>query len=149
MRLALAASLALLAGTRGPLAAEPQPYTPEQVKAVVERYVERRSREGGGVFRIDDVDGRTLMLEFVDVGVVGPAALWSVHDPSGKQASGYAACVRFHPAGAPVESRYDVDLSVEPRDGVLTVTDVRIHKRTQLENGKWVWKDRAPAAAAH
>jgi hypothetical protein len=150
MRLAGVVALVLLVSPRGLRAAAPGTYSPEQVKATAERYVERRSAEGGGVFRmVDDRTGRDLALEYVHVGVVAPAKLWGVHDPSGKQTgAGYAACVRFHPVGAPAESVYDVDLSIEPRGDALAVTGVRVHKQTLLENGRWVWTERAPEARA-
>jgi hypothetical protein len=142
MRLTAVAA-ALVAGLGAVSADEPHPATPEQVTAAVEAHVRRKTAEGGGVYRLaDERTGRTYDLEFIEVGVVSAAALRRVHDPAEPQPPpGYFACSKFHPLGAPADSMYDVDLTVEERDGALTVTDVRLHRVKQLVDGKWVWRE--------
>ena len=150
MRVAGVVSAVLLAWAAVAPAEEPPRFTPEEVRAAVEQHVQRKVSEDRGVYRL--VDGRTgerVDLEFLHVGVVGAAEVWQVHDRSqAKPAHGWAACVRFHPVGTPAERVFDVDVAVEPRGDTLEVTDVHIHKVTQLENGKWVWKERPPLAQA-
>jgi hypothetical protein len=125
-------------------------YTAEKIRATIEEHVQQRVQEsGGGVYPLpDDATGKTLQLEFVHVGVVSAGALWTVHDPDrppeGRRGS-FVACVLFHPVGAPPEKVYDVDVQVEPLEGKLAVTEVRIHKEMQLVNGEWTWVPR-PAA---
>ncbi len=115
--------------------------TPEQVKAVVEDYVQRSIRDSGGVYRIADPrGGKALDLEFLGVSLVSSGNLWKVHDPDRRvDPHAFLACTRFHPVGAPQEKLYDVDVLIEPRDGKLAVTDARVHKEMRLENGSWSW----------
>ena len=145
MRLARVAA-ALVAGLGAVAADEPHPATPEQVKSVVEEHVHRKMAEDGGVYRLADPrTGKTFALEFIEVGIVSASALRPVHDPAERHPPpGYFACSKFHPVGDPAGSMYDVDITVEERAGALAVTDVRLHRVTQLVDGKWVW--RAPAA---
>lgn len=119
-------------------------YTAEQVRAAVEEHIRRTVRESGGVYRVpDESTGETLELEFVQASLISAAALWRVHDPDHRvDGRAYFACLLFHPIGAPEEKVYDVDVRVEPRDGALVVTDVRIHKEKQLVDGKWIWEPR-------
>jgi hypothetical protein len=125
-------------------------YTAEQVRTTVEEHIRSAAAESGGVYRLrDDHAGRTLELELVHAGVVGSSAVWKVHDPDHQdERRAYFACIRFHPVGAPREKIYDVDMRVEPRDGSLAVTGVRIHKEKQLVNGKWIWEPRPARADA-
>ncbi len=124
-------------------------FTAEQAKATVEEHVQHRVRDSGGVYRLaDEQAGTTLDLEFVAVSLVSAGSLWRVHDPDRRVGTNaFAACIRFHPVGAPEQKLYDVDMLVEPRDGRLAVTDVRIHKEMQLVDGKWVWEPRKASAA--
>lgn len=94
-------------------------FTAEQVRAAVSDYIGAKLREGGGVFRLtDDATGERLELEFIDVAIVGVAALWRIHNPAREvENRGYFACTDFHAAGAPKEKRYDVDVWVSPRSG--------------------------------
>ena len=148
MRLAALLAAALFAGGHAVATDPAAPYRPEQVKVAVEQYVQRKVAEGGGVYRlVDERTGQAVELEYVFVGVVSPAEMWKVHDPARPGAAqGYFACARFHPVGAPAEKVYDVDFAVEPRSGELAVTGTRVHKVTQLEAGKWVWREAASRA---
>ncbi len=160
---ALSLALALLGSPGGHAAGEPatksadrggngaSDYTAERVRSTVEEHVQRTARESGGVYRLpDERVGKTLDLEFVAVSLVGSGTLWKVHDPDRPvDAGAFFACIRFHPVGSPKEKLYDVDMLVEPRQGALAVTDVRIHKERRLVDGKWVWEvRRAPGAGA-
>ncbi len=123
-------------------------YTMEQARSTVEEYVERTVRESGGLYRISDAKAGKLELEFVRVAVVAATDVWRVHDPDRKVAPGaFIACTLFHAAGAPAEKVYDVDMLVEPREGGLAVTDVRVHNEKRLVDGKWVWETRKPGAS--
>jgi hypothetical protein len=119
-------------------------YTAEQVKSTVEEHVARELRESGGEYRLqDELTGETVGLKFVDVSIVAASPLWRVHDPDRRiDRRAFFACVRFEPAGGPAEKLYDVDVLIEPADGGLAVTDVRIHKVKRLVKGKWVWEER-------
>jgi len=133
--LSLAAALAGAAGGAD--------YTMEQARSTVEEHVRRTASESEGVYRVPDGEAGTLSLEFVRVSLVAAADLWRVHDPERRIGPGaFYACILFHAAGAPAEKVYDVDMLVEPREGGLAVTDVRVHKEKQLVNGKWVWEPR-------
>jgi len=122
----------------------------EAIKAAVNDHVRAKIDEGGGVYRLVDTrTGEKLDLEFVDVALVGAANVSQVHNPVRPAEGGvYFACANFRPLGAlkngPRESLYDIDLSLEPRNGVLEVTEVFVHKEPRLVNGKWV---RVPRAA--
>ncbi len=133
--LALATALAGAAGAAD--------YTMEQARSTVEEHVQRTAGETGGVYRLRDGDAGTLDLEFVRVSLVAAADLWRAHDPDRRISSGaFLACTLFHATGAPAEKVYDVDMLVEPREGGLAVTDVRVHKEKQLVNGRWIWEPR-------
>ena len=125
-------------------------FDAEAIKAAVNDHVRAKIDEGGGVYRLVDTrTGEKLDLEFVDVALVGAANVSQVHNPVRPAEGGvYFACANFRPLGAlkngPRESLYDIDLSLEPRNGVLEVTEVFVHKEPRLVNGKWV---RVPRAA--
>lgn len=140
--------LALSVALAGPAGA--QQHSLEQARAAAEEHVRRATEESGGVYRLPDgAAGRTLELEFIQVGVVAAGSMWTIHDPERRVgADAFLACARFHGVGQPEGKEYDVDLLVEPRDGGLAVTDVRVHKEKQLVRGEWVWETRKPAAAA-
>jgi hypothetical protein len=114
----------------------------------VDEHLTRVTRDTGGVYRLaDDQRGTVLDLELVEVSIVSASSMWTIHDAdrhAGRDT--FFACTKLHLVGAPREKEYDVDMLVEPRDGALAVTDVRIHKEKQLVGGKWVWKAR-PARA--
>lgn len=120
-------------------------FTLEEVKAVVNDHVERKQEEGGGIYRLVDTrTGEKLELEFVDIALVGVAAVSGVHNPeaSAGKTGAYFACANFRRAGAaregPREKLYDVDMSLVPRNGVLEITEVFVHKEPRLVDGKWV-----------
>jgi hypothetical protein len=139
--LALAAAVAVAAVASG--------HTAEQARTAIEDHVRRTLDEGRGLYSVVDVDGRTLALEFVHVGVVGAGDLWKFHDPERQVGpDAFFACMRLHAPGEPAEQEYDVDVLVEPRDGKLAVTDVRMHREKRLVSGRWVWEPRSQPAAA-
>jgi hypothetical protein len=113
------------------------------VKAAVEEHVRQKTADGGGVYRLaDERTGKSLDLEFVEVGVVSASTLRRIHDPAQPEPPpGHFACSTFHLVGAPAGSKYDVDFTVEERGEVLAVTDVRLHRVTELVDGKWVWRE--------
>jgi hypothetical protein len=119
-------------------------YTAELVKSTVEEHIARELRESGGEYRLqDELTGETVGLKFVQVSLVAASPLWRVHDPDRRiDRRAFFACVEFEPAGGPAEKLYDVDILVEPADGGLAVTDVRIHKVKRLVKGKWIWEER-------
>lgn len=125
-------------------------HAAERVRATVEEHIRNAAAESGGLYRLrDERTGRTLDLELVRASIVSTSALWKVHDPRHRdEGQAFFACTLFHLAGGPPEKRYDVDVRVEPRGGELVVTDVRIHKETQLVAGKWIWEERAPSLPA-
>jgi hypothetical protein len=133
----------VLAGSAGASA-----HTPEQARASVEAHVRGVIEGSGGVYRLAaGPDGRTLDLEYVNVGVVSAGDLWTIHDPHRLvDGDAFAACAIFRGVGEPEEKLYDVDMLIEARDGNLVVTEVSLHKEKQLVDGKWVWKD-LPAPA--
>ncbi len=118
-------------------------YTIERVRAAAEEHVQRAVRDSDGIYRLPDPrTGKTLDLEFIQVSLVSAGNLWSVHDPDRRvDARAFLACTRFHAVGAPEGKDYDVDMLVEPRDGTLAVTEVRLHKEKQLVDGKWIWQE--------
>ena len=119
-------------------------YTLAQARAAVDEHLTRVTRDSGGVYRLtDDQRGTVLDLELMQVSIVSASSLWTVHDAdrhAGRDT--FFACTLLHLVGAPPEKEYDVDMLIEPREGALAVTDVRIHKEKQLVEGKWVWKAR-------
>jgi hypothetical protein len=138
--------LALSVALAGPAAAQ---YTLEQARTTAEEHVRRSAEETGGVYRLPDgAAGRTLELEFIQVGVVAAGSMWTIHDPERRVgADAFLACARFHGAGQPAGKDYDVDFLIEPREGGLVVTDVRVHKERRLVAGEWVWETRKAVTA--
>jgi hypothetical protein len=121
----------------------------ERARLAVEEHVRRTMRESGGVYPLADPRSKkTLELEFVGVSLVSGGSLWTVHDPDRRvDPHAFFACLLFHPVGGPQEKVYDVDMLVEPRDGGLAVTDVRLHKEKRLVAGKWIWEARSAGGA--
>ena len=94
-------------------------------------HITQMTREGGGVFKIKDEKTATdLALEFV-----------TIHDPVTHTKHGYFACTDFRVKGEPGKI-YDLDFWLNEKDGMLIVTDTRIHKEPQKEGDKWVKKPR-------
>lgn len=103
-------------------------YTAEQIKTAMNGHIQSQLQQGGGVYRLtDDKTGEKLELEFV-----------KIHDPVRKiEGKGYFACTDFRPKGAAPDRLYDIDFWLNPKDGKLAVTEVRVHKEPKLVGGKW------------
>jgi hypothetical protein len=98
-----------------------------QLESAVNRYVAAK-RAKDGVFKLkDDRTGVQRSLDFVQI-----------HRPLRKmEGKGYFACTDFREHGSS-NKYYDVDFWLVEKNGVLEVTDVRIHKEPKQEDGVWI-----------
>jgi len=104
-------------------------YSAEQIKAAMQRHIERRVRLGKpGVFEITDpYTSQTLELKFQ-----------KIHDPVRVMPNGfYFACTNFEVVGQPKKT-YDLDFWLQPKDGELVVYQENVHKAPVREDGEWV-----------
>lgn len=103
------------------------------IKSAINAHIARREEENDGLFLIrDPVSGKTLVLEFV-----------KIHDPVRKiEGKGYFACTDFKPHGDTQGKLYDLDFWLDVEDGSLVVSEERIHKHPEQQDGKWVKKAR-------
>ncbi len=122
----------------------------EAVKRAVEEHVEARTREGHGVYRLeDDQTGETLELVYEHTSIVAAGVVWGIHDGARTAArSDYYACSAFHPAHGPADRGYDLDFRVEPRATGYVVREVVIHRDGKRVRGTWQWTAR-PAPKPH
>ncbi|MFQ5960505.1 MAG: hypothetical protein ACE5MG_03845 [Candidatus Methylomirabilales bacterium] len=99
----------------------------KDIKAFVKEQVDQKVKEGGGVFKIKDVNtGQEVALEFVNVRIVRRVP-----------GHGYFADVVFRVQGEP-EKFYDVDFWVKRQGDQLVLMDERIHKYPKKLEGNWV-----------
>lgn len=120
-------SVLLVAG--GPLGSPPlaAAATAREVKAFVKAQIAQQVKEGGGVFKIKDVNtGQEVNLEFVKVRIIRKVG-----------GHGYFADVDFRVQGEP-EKFYDVDFWVKSQGDKLVIMDARIHKYPMKMEGEWV-----------
>jgi hypothetical protein len=97
------------------------------IKNAMNQYIQEKTKEGNGVFKIDD-KGQLLQLKFV-----------KIHDPVRKiEGKGFFACTDFSVANDKSGKLYDLDFWLNPKDGKLVVTETKIHKHPVLKNGKWL-----------
>lgn len=96
-----------------------------QVESALHEHIARKAKDGVLTVK-DDKTGRDLALEFVEI-----------HKPLRKiEGKGYFACSDFREPGSS-EKFYDLDFWLVEKDGQLQVTQVRVHKEPQLEDGHW------------
>jgi len=101
-----------------------------QLESVINEYVAARTKDG--VFTVkDDKTGEERSLEFVEI-----------HRPTRKmEGKGYFACTDFRERDSP-NKYYDLDFWIADKQGVLQVTDVRIHKEPRQVDGNWIQMSR-------
>jgi hypothetical protein len=97
-----------------------------QLESAVHRYITAKARDG--VFKLkDDKTGAQRSLDFVQI-----------HRPLRKmEGKGYFACTDFREHGTS-DRYYDVDFWLVEKNGVLEVTDIRIHKEPKQQDGVWI-----------
>jgi len=97
-----------------------------QLESAVNRYVAAKAKDG--VFKLrDDKTGAQRSLDFVQI-----------HRPLRKmEGKGYFACTDFREHGTS-NKYYDVDFWLVEKNGVLQVTEVRIHKEPKQVDGVWI-----------
>lgn len=112
---------------------EAKTYNAAQIKKAMNTYINADIKKNNGTFVIIDKDKNNQKLELKFI---------KIHDPVRKiEGKGYFACTDFSLVGNP-EKIYDLDFWLNPKDGGLVVTDVKVHKDPVQENGKWVKKAR-------
>ncbi|MDX2289173.1 MAG: hypothetical protein NW217_10180 [Hyphomicrobiaceae bacterium] len=108
-------------------------FTAEDVTAFVTEHIERTAAASGGLYRIDDaMAGQTLGLKFQAVDFVRtlfgygffPNVIFVDKDDQGK--------------------KYQIDFWVRPKDGKLSIVDVRVYKAPRREGDTWVMMTRLP-----
>jgi len=97
-----------------------------QLESVINEYVASRTKDG--VFKVkDDKTGEERSLDFVEI-----------HRPTRKmEGKGYFACTDFREHDSS-NKYYDLDFWIAEKQGVLQVTDVRIHKVPEQVDGQWI-----------
>jgi len=102
-----------------------QTYTAAEIKGAMNAHITLREEEG--IFKIsDEKTGEELNLRFV-----------KIHDPVRKiEGKGYFACTDFEVVGEPGKL-YDLDFWLNPEDGVLKVTEEKIHKNPVKTEAGW------------
>ncbi len=107
-----------------------QTYTAAEIKGAMNAHI--AMREENGIFKIkDDKTGEDLQLKFV-----------KIHDPVRKiEGKGFFACTDFEVVGEPGKL-YDLDFWLNPEDGVLKVTQEKIHKNPVKTETGWEKKAR-------
>jgi hypothetical protein len=99
----------------------------KEIKAFVKEQINQKTKEGGGVFKIKDINtGNEVALEFVKVRLVRKVT-----------GHGYFADVDFRVQDEP-EKFYDVDFWVKSQGDKLVIMDARIHKYPTKMEGEWV-----------
>ncbi len=105
-------------------------YGPDEIKSALTASIQSKTAADGGSFRFNDPDraNRAMTLQFV-----------KIHDPVRKLADGgYFACTDFQVVGGPAGQLHDVDFWLKPGpDGVLQVTETKVHKDPVLVGGRW------------
>lgn len=99
-----------------------------EVMSAIESHVLTERAQSEGTFKLkDEKTGEEITLEFV-----------GLHQPVRrlKENGRFFACSDFRRKGT-TDQFYDVDFWLDEKDGVLKVTDARIHKAPVLEDGSY------------
>ncbi len=108
-------------------------FSRQDVTAFITDYINQKAKEDLGVFRFNDArTGKVLELEFENVRL-----LRKLHG------YGFFADVDFHEKGEP-KKIYDLNFWVKPKDGKLSLMDIRIYKAPKKEADGWVPATRTP-----
>jgi hypothetical protein len=117
------------------LPASEHPGASEQVRAwevmsAIDGYISQKASAAGDTYTLTDtVTGKPLSLE-----------LLGIHQPVRKLKDNgrYFACTDFRKKGGGPDEVYDLDFWVEDRGGAMTITDVKVHKVPEKqEGGNW------------
>lgn len=108
-------------------------FTASDAQAFTEQHVKENASKNGGLFKMEDpVLARTIMLKFDKVEFVR-----TLHG------YGFFPNVYFHDKDNP-EKRYQIDFWLKPKDGKLSIVDVRIYKAPKKDGDKWIAFTRQP-----
>ncbi len=107
--------------------------TAREVKAFVKAQIAQQVKEGGGVFKMKDINtGQEVALEFVNVRIVRKVA-----------GHGYFVSTTFRVHEEP-EKFYGIDFWVRSQGEQLVLVDAQIHKYPKLIDGEWVQASVSP-----